>query len=167
MGNGKRNGRTVKCHATLMKKVKKSAALPALAINWRIAMATKPKCVWTEDGGDHPDNPPTCYRNGERHGLWECRYSYGRVETGQYVNDKKHGRWEDRSECGQVATGPYVNGERNGQWQVRHHDGKVDTGPYVDGKIHGSWERRYPDGRVECSIYENNERVSFAYAPCK
>ena len=71
----------------------------------------KPKCIWREGGGNHPNNPDACYRNGKKHGLWEIRYASDSVGTGQFVDDKKHGRWEIRLADDTVVCAIYENGE--------------------------------------------------------
>ena len=101
-------------------------------------------CKWEVGLGDYVDNPDSCYRNGERHGRWEERWSDGTVWVGSFVKGKKHGRWE-----------------------LRWSDGTVHAGPFVNGLHHGQWEWRYADGAVDCATYEKGEVVSVTDGPCK
>lgn len=73
-------------------------------------LAVQPRCIWTYGEGDHPDNPPACYRNGKRHGLWEEREMCDRVVTCTYVDGMRNGHLESRFPSGNGETGPVVNG---------------------------------------------------------
>lgn len=113
-------------------------------------------CVWTEGEGDHPDNPPECYRNGKRHELWKWRSKYA-VHKGPFVDGKMHGIWEreDHFDREHGCRAPFLNGVRYGAWlydkdySYRVVDGRVEDGEYVDGKKHGQWEYRYADAKFE------------------
>ncbi len=115
---------------------------------------------------DSPDNPPTCYKDGKRHGQWELNEAdtYNRwVSTGLMVDGKRQGlwkEWDSGSNPKYVHTGTYVDGKKHGLWEnryLRHGDEVVSTGTYVDGKKHGEWDELW-HGITRTTLYEHGER---------
>jgi len=66
---------------------------------------------------------------GQRHGLWECYWSNGKLMyKGSYINDERHGLWEEYyHENGKLwDKGSYLNGKRHGLWEYYHENGQLE-----------------------------------------
>lgn len=116
-------------------------------------------CRFSETFGD--DAGAHCYRNGERHWMWEMRYEDGRVDVGEFVDGERNGKWEERFADGDVYKGPYVDGERHGLWKIRRANGGVEVGHFVNGKLDGQWDERFADGAVFRGDYVKGKKHGF------
>lgn len=114
------------------------------------------KCLYVEGVSEIVD--AACYRNGEKHGEWELRFSDGQVEVGSFVDGKRHGLWKLKFANGNVHKGHYANDKKHGLWQEKFSDGSVHSGYYVNDKEHGLWEEQSADGDFKKGHYVRGKK---------
>ncbi len=81
-----------------------------------MALFRSARCRMTEDLGDDGANPPDCYSNGKRQGLWGFKFTSGDVMVVPVVDNISHGEMRYRWFHGMTETGSYVNGKKQGLW---------------------------------------------------
>ena len=102
------------------------------------------------------------YVNGKRDGKWTIVTVDGKRETGEYQLGERHGLWNIRfsDEAGEhIETGKYEKDARQGKWLLEKASGITVSMNYKNGLLHGPWKVTSPEGELEKGTYKAGKRT--------